>query len=686
MAVSKKFRWINEDGEILEVDIGVKSENVSVGEQSLDDVLNTKADKQTPDGGFIAGEGASADSAGVSIGKNSSVSEGSGISLGYNSRVTDHGIAIGSSTSATAEAIAIGSGTTAVEATAIGNNANAKDGGLAIGDGASATGYNSIQIGYGTNSDDSTFKVKSYTVLDEDGHIPPERIQKATTPSNDDNSDNVATTAFVNNALEDVSNIANLAHLHYGLCSTAAATAAKVVNISNFKLVEGAEAWVYFSTANTADNPTLNINDTGAKAIYMSTATGIRRINKNLQGGLYQMVYRNGYYYAFSHILMPSHRYVYEPDSTSIYTYNYGYIITNTGFPTPNSDTLLLPGTYTRTSSSSTVSISNVETYVKGYNKIDKKQKITASYNSILNIATPNAWGYTISSITPNSVIFEDLYFKLTSSNQYGILQATANKTDRVIKFKNCVFDIQCIRAFYITSGNIEFENCSFFVTPLTTNDCTHIVEAITTSSNYTAKVSFNNCYFKCTEDDTDKHIYLASLSGYHTRLDITDCELVGCNPYKTEGSTYTSSTLADCNIKITNNSIESIMIGPFDASSSGYQNGCFIFSNNIWTIPNSEVNGANVGMFIVHGGTESVINNNTIMVKSNAPVTFSYWKNLSTGRMLNTFTGNTSNDTLQLYSSGTGNAFLTFTSNTVDGVPTIGTFSDVTNANNTTT
>ena len=56
--------------------------------------------------------------------------------------------------------------------------------------------------------------------------------------------------------------------VNYGTCSTAAATAAKVVSCSNFALITGAEITVKFTTANTAANPTLNVNNTGAKAIY----------------------------------------------------------------------------------------------------------------------------------------------------------------------------------------------------------------------------------------------------------------------------------------------------------------------------------------------------------------------------------------------------------------------------------
>ena len=54
---------------------------------------------------------------------------------------------------------------------------------------------------------------------------------------------------------------------HYGVCSTAAGTAAKTVACNNFKLVTGARIMVKFSATNTATNPTLNVSGTGAKAI-----------------------------------------------------------------------------------------------------------------------------------------------------------------------------------------------------------------------------------------------------------------------------------------------------------------------------------------------------------------------------------------------------------------------------------
>lgn len=56
--------------------------------------------------------------------------------------------------------------------------------------------------------------------------------------------------------------------LPYGECSTAAATAAKVVNnVDNFCLETGARIAVKFTVANSATGVTLNVNSTGAKSV-----------------------------------------------------------------------------------------------------------------------------------------------------------------------------------------------------------------------------------------------------------------------------------------------------------------------------------------------------------------------------------------------------------------------------------
>jgi hypothetical protein len=60
--------------------------------------------------------------------------------------------------------------------------------------------------------------------------------------------------------------------VNYGTCSTAAGTAAKTVACTGYSLQTGGEITVKFTVTNTASSPTLNVNSTGAKAIYYKGA------------------------------------------------------------------------------------------------------------------------------------------------------------------------------------------------------------------------------------------------------------------------------------------------------------------------------------------------------------------------------------------------------------------------------
>ena len=65
---------------------------------------------------------------------------------------------------------------------------------------------------------------------------------------------------------------------NYATCTTAGATVAKVASAPDFTLYKGAAISIKFTYANTADNPTLNVNGTGAKPIYV----GNTRMTKDL--------------------------------------------------------------------------------------------------------------------------------------------------------------------------------------------------------------------------------------------------------------------------------------------------------------------------------------------------------------------------------------------------------------------
>jgi len=73
-------------------------------------------------------------------------------------------------------------------------------------------------------------------------------------------------------------------------CTTGASTAAKTGNAAWFSLEKGARVSVVFSNKNTASNPTLNINSTGAKNIFYG-GNQITSSNLGLLNGYCEFVY-----------------------------------------------------------------------------------------------------------------------------------------------------------------------------------------------------------------------------------------------------------------------------------------------------------------------------------------------------------------------------------------------------------
>ena len=76
-------------------------------------------------------------------------------------------------------------------------------------------------------------------------------------------------------------------------CGTAANTAAKTVTSSGFTLETGVTVHVKFTYSNTAANPTLNINSTGAKSIksYGTTAVGTAEYTSWPAGAVVTLTY-----------------------------------------------------------------------------------------------------------------------------------------------------------------------------------------------------------------------------------------------------------------------------------------------------------------------------------------------------------------------------------------------------------
>lgn len=158
---------------------------------------------------------------------------------------------------------------------------NATNGGLSVS-GSPVTTSGNITVGHSNVLTSAQTTEDVYPIaIDKNGHV--SSYGSAVTINgkalsgavNVEASDIYYGNTLVSDALEGLSNsINNLKPATwYGGCSTTASTAAKLVTCTGFALTTGAIIGVLFTTANTAATPTLNVNSTGAKSIYVGSST-----------------------------------------------------------------------------------------------------------------------------------------------------------------------------------------------------------------------------------------------------------------------------------------------------------------------------------------------------------------------------------------------------------------------------
>ena len=114
----------------------------------------------------------------------------------------------------------------------------------------------------------------------------------------------------------------------YSTCSTDAATAAKTVTCANFALATGAKITIKFTVTNTAENPTLNVNSTGAKPIFYRGAA----ITKSYLAAkrFYTFVYDGTNYELIGDVNTDTNTYVRVYRQTTGYNNDYPILVSRT--------------------------------------------------------------------------------------------------------------------------------------------------------------------------------------------------------------------------------------------------------------------------------------------------------------------------------------------------------------------
>lgn len=185
----------------------------------------------------------------------------------------------------------------------------------------------------------------------------------------------------------------------FGTCATAVDTVAKVGTLADFDaLIHGVTVHLKMTYSNTASNPTLNVNSTGAKAIYRygTTAPGITATESWAAGEVVSFTYIEDTPGTAS----TGHWYM--NDKEPIKQASYGTASAGTAFTVPNvtgSTSVTIPNVTGNTS----VTIPNVTGVTAGEAASLSKTDYTLTYSAVSipnvtgnsNVSIPNVTGNT---------------------------------------------------------------------------------------------------------------------------------------------------------------------------------------------------------------------------------------------------------------------------------------------------
>ena len=384
----------------------------------------------------------------------------------------------------------------------------------------------------------------------------------------------------------------------YAVCSTAAATVAKTVSISNFKLTTGVSVKIKFTYANSAATPTLNVNSTGAKQIAVCTGSSSYTLSSGqtwTAGEIVEFVYNGTYWVAVSSnqgFMQKKYNTVVIGTSASGHTYaNADYICTGTNDNTvfqnainnmPKGGTIkVLAGRY-NFAAPIEIPSSNYYSYIIEGEGVS----YSTSYVTTMIYCTNHAFAAVKNSAAELTVKNISFYLAGTLSADSPFIKSSGDVTLTDCRITASTTAVSGDTNYIAVLGDVNIQNCDIDITrtfTATSMVCASFIE--TTNSNSMA--SIRGCNIKLTNSVTAASI-TANLSLARSYISVTGCKitLVGKSNNAKAIISEGSGHISNCYIDVSNvyGDISKItgqaspyLDGSFTNNTVIYNNGCYI-------------------------------------------------------------------------------------------------------------
>ncbi len=365
-------------------------------------------------------------------------------------------------------------------------------------------------------------------------------------------------------------NTYNVGSTIYGVSSTAANVAEKTVEMTGFKLIQGATIHVKFTNSNTAATPTLNVNSEGPKQImaYGTTKAGTTSTTSWYAGSVVSFTY-DGTYWVMNN-------YKYNTDTNT----NTDTLVKQT---VDSSSTDELP-ILVRSSASSDSGTAGEAKYNGGVTVQPSTGTLKATAfsgdgSSVTNVNSSKVNGHTVNSDVPANALFTDHITSVTVTGTGNVVSAISSDDDGNVTVT------KGITAVTSTSSLAPKASPTFTGTPKapTAADGTNTTQIATTAfvqsaidkkladndaMRYQGTIagaakSTSNTYGALTPAANKGDTYKVTTAGYVNGVAVEVGDMMICNTDSTAEATASTFSTIKANWDIIQANIDGAVVGP---------------------------------------------------------------------------------------------------------------------------
>lgn len=366
----------------------------------------------------------------------------------------------------------------------------------------------------------------------------------------------------------------NVGSTMYGVCSTAAGTAEKTVEMTGFKLIQGATIHVKFTNTNTNSAATLNVNNEGPKAIksYGTQGIGTTETTSWYAGAVVSLTYDG------TNWVLNDYKYNADPVMDDKMVNQTADSSSTTKIP------VLIRANASAGSGTTGEAKYNANVTIQPSTGTLSANKFSGDGSAVTNVNAKTVNSHSVASDVPANAVFTDTVTSVTTTGSGNVVSSITddgNGNITVTKGVTAVTDVSTLapKASPALTGTptaptaaagtntTQIATTAFVQTAITNklNDVDAMRYAGTIAG---AATSSSNKYGALTAAANKGDVYKVTTAGYVNGVKVEVGDMLICNTDSTAAATSSNYTTIASKWDVVQGNLDGVVVGPASAVS----------------------------------------------------------------------------------------------------------------------